>query len=543
MPETFAIHRGSVFNLRFKLNRIPLQRAHHALAQSCHPQRLLFPTRSDEPNEPQAVVNREELELYNRAVENDDKQLEAVLQVLQRPRGNVPFIIFGPPGTGKTTTIVECILQLLLHEPSSHILVCTPSNSAADLLTARLAPHLDSTALFRLNAFSRAPADIAAAHRAAVLARSLRNDHDVFAMPSGKDLAKFRVVVCTCCTAGALTRAGVSRGHFAWVFIDEAGQATEPEAMVPIRGMVGAKTDVVLVGDPKQLRPVIMSMWAKPKLSISYLERLIGMKGVYDFGEGSPDVISVVQLQQNRRSQAAIIAFSNSLFYEDSLRARADLALARSLFHSAVLPNREFPVMFHGIKGREEQRKLSKSFFNTVEAQQALQYCRTLLEDRERPVSPENIGIISPYKAQVRHIKAMLRSAKIEGVTVGSVEQFQGQERRIIILSTTRSNSNRKQKAFGFLNDPHRLNVALTRAQAMLIVIGDPAVLGQDLLWRTFLNYVHKHGGSIGERYDWDPAKDFIPRGYERIPREQARAEGEEFLNMVRTEVLVYRGV
>ncbi|TFY69329.1 hypothetical protein EVG20_g3185 [Dentipellis fragilis] len=199
--------------------------------------------------------------------------------------------------------------------------------------------------------------------------------------------------------------------------------------------------------------------------------------------------------------------------------------------------------MFHGIKGREEQRKLSKSFYNTVEAQQVLQYCRTLLGDHERPVSPEEIGIISPYKAQVRYIKSMLRGARIEGVTVGSVEQFQGQERRVIILSTTRSNFNRNKKAFGFLNDPHRLNVALTRAQAMLIVIGDPTVLGQDLLWRTFLNYVHKRGGRMGERYDWDPEEDFVPRGYERISREQARAEGEEFLNMVRTEVLVYRGV
>ncbi|TFY71297.1 hypothetical protein EVG20_g1690 [Dentipellis fragilis] len=508
MPEAFTIHHGSIFNLRFKLNRIPLQRAHHALAQPCHLRRLLFPTRSDEPNEPRTAVDREELELYNRAVENDDQQLQAVLEILQRPRGNVPLIIFGPPGTGKTTTIVECILQLLLHNPSSHILVCTPSNSAADLLTARLAVHLDKVALFRLNAFSRSPDDIANAHRPAVLERSLRNDHNVFAMPSGKDIAKFRVVVCTCCTAGALTRAGVSRGHFGWIFIDEAAQATEPEAMVPIRGMVGEKTDVVLVGDPKQLRPVIMSMCAKPKLGISYLERLIGMRDVYDFGEGSgedgrgndpPPPKNVVQLQQNRRSQAAIIAFSNSLFYEDALRARADLTTTRSLLHSAVLPNREFPIMFHGIKGREEQRKLSKSFYNTVEAQQVLQYCQTLLGDHERPVSPEEIGIISPYKAQVRYIKSMLRGARIEGVTVGSVEQFQGQERRVIILSTTRSNFNRNKKAFGFLNDPHRLNVALTRAQAMLIVIGDPTVLGQDLLWRTFLNYVHKRGGRMGE--------------------------------------------
>ncbi|TFY69327.1 hypothetical protein EVG20_g3186 [Dentipellis fragilis] len=544
LPEEFSMQYGSIYKLRFKLNRIPLRRMHHALDEQCHLSRLLFPTGNDVPILPRIKVEWAQLisKLYNKAISGDSKQLQAVLEVLQRPRGNVPFIIFGPPGTGKTTTVIECILQLLLHNPSARILVCTPSNSAADLLTYRLANHLDKASLFRFSAFSRSPFDIAEMHLDAVLKHSVQNEHNFFSIPPTDELAKFRVVVSTCCNAGALRGAGIARGHFGWIFVDEATQASEPEAMVPIRCMAGEQTDVVLAGDPKQLRPVVMSAWASGSgLQISYLERLMKISGLYTLEEsGGNSVgmrqINVVQLQQNRRSHAKIIAFSNSIFYEDKLRACAEPAVVNSLLGSAQLPNKKFPVTFHGIIAKEDQKELSKSYSNAEEAQMVERYCLGLIRDHDKPIAPKEIGVISPYKAQVRHIKAVLRKAKLESITVGSVEQFQGQERRVIILSTTRSNKFKNKKAYGFLNDPHRLNVALTRAQAMLVVIGNPVVLGQDSHWKKFLNYVRSHGASKGTPYNWKPHEHVSLPEFDKRRREQPRSNDRGSLRWMRDE-------
>jgi helicase MOV-10 len=135
--------------------------------------------------------------------------------------------MFSRPGTGKTVTIVEGIRQLLINNPEARILACAPTNTAADLIAQRLTV-LGTKDLFRLNALSRKYKD----YPKSLLPFSLINNNLVFAIPTLETLCGYRVIVSTCISGGIPAGLGLKRGHFSHIFIDEAGQATEPEAMV-----------------------------------------------------------------------------------------------------------------------------------------------------------------------------------------------------------------------------------------------------------------------------------------------------------------------
>jgi len=214
--------------------------------------------------------------------------------------------------------------------------------------------------------------------------------------------------------------------------------------------------------------------------------------------------------------------------------AHAIPVVARLFLQSEVLVKKGFPIVFHGIKGKELRGRHSPSYLNIHEASVVRDYCLRLVGDHENKIYPDEIGVIAPYKSQVRAIRELLRppGVGLKEVTVGSVEQFQGQERKVIIFATTRSNSEvDKRKAMGFVQNRQRMNVAITRAQSLLIVVGDPEVLGKDELWRTFLNYASLRGGWTGKRPSWDPnAEVFVP-GYEVIPRPGGVVRGESYMD------------
>ena len=173
------------------------------------------------------------------------------------------------PGTGKTSTVVECIIQLVRRDPSVKVLVCTPSNAAADLLVERLAvTGLNETELFRLNAYSRSERDIPG------------NVQTFSAIPNHATLLAYRVVLSTCSSAGLLQTLNVPAEHFSHIVIDEAAQAEEPLAMIPILLFSNASTNVILAGDPRQLGPIIKSP-ITASLRKSYLERLMRIEQVY----------------------------------------------------------------------------------------------------------------------------------------------------------------------------------------------------------------------------------------------------------------------
>lgn len=140
------------------------------------------------------------------------------------------------PGTGKTVTVVEAMRQIMLKDPNARILACAPSNSAADLIAERLM-GLSPQQLFRLNAPSRSQN---------LMPKSLQpfsqtNNDGTFSVPTLEVLSQFRVIVSTCISASVPYGMGMRRGHFSHIFIDEAGQACEPEAMIPIKTMADNK--------------------------------------------------------------------------------------------------------------------------------------------------------------------------------------------------------------------------------------------------------------------------------------------------------------
>ena len=185
------------------------------------------------------------------------------------------------PGTGKTITIIECIVQLLAKDPWAKVLACAPSNSAADLIALRLRRHFSTDELFRFYAPSRFRDQVLDDLRPFTFTN---NGH--FSVPPMPRLQKFKVIVSTCVSASVFSGIGMARGHFTHIFIDEAGQATEPETFISIKMLADSKTNVILSGDPKQLGPVIQSGIARALgLEKSYLERLMA-RNVYNIQTG-----------------------------------------------------------------------------------------------------------------------------------------------------------------------------------------------------------------------------------------------------------------
>ncbi|KAJ7056200.1 RNA helicase [Mycena amicta] len=544
--DRFSTYKGTKFDVRFTLNRLPLRRMHQALANPAKPERILFP--GSQHGSQSRRCSAEELAAIvpvNRLVAEDREQLETVAAIVHRPPGSVPFVIFGPPGTGKSLTSVEIIRQLLLRDPNARILACAPSNSAADLIAQRLTP-LGTTTLLRLNSLTRKHEDLPKE----LQKFSAINDNLTFVLPVLEDLKKYRVVVSTCLSGAVPAQLGIKRGWFTHIFVDEAGQAIEPEIMLPIKSLADGKTNIVLAGDDKQLGPIVQSALAASfGLRVSYLSRIM-QRDIYSL---APDTavggrgINIVKLVKNFRSHPAILEFSNNQFYDGELVPCGNPALIRSLENSDELPRKKFPLIFHGIAGKDQREGFSPSFFNIDEATIVKKYVGSLLSNKKLRLRPEDIGIITPYHAQRCKISLLLsKEHKFKGITVGSVEEFQGQERRVIIMSTVRSNTNYVEsdirRTLGFVANPQRFNVAVTRAQALLIVVGNPDVLGLDPLWRAFMNYVHSRGGWRGKAISWnpeDPVSNSAPDAYDREMKQKAEGDAEE--TMARLKALIVR--
>ncbi|KAF5329141.1 hypothetical protein D9611_013223 [Ephemerocybe angulata] len=555
--DRLAWSEGRRYNVRFKLSRIILRRMHQAMDSAYAEDRVLFPewkhvprglrAEDEEDREDRLEDEWRTLHCYNPLIKDNTRQADAVNAIIRQPPGSAPFVLFGPPGTGKTITIVETIQQVLLRDPSARILACAPSNSAADILASRLAKTLPASQLFRMYAPSRSKAqvpDSLLSYTYETLSGGHLTGVMAFSVPPIAKLKSFRVVVATCVSASMLAGVGVPRGWYTHIFVDEAGQATEPEVFIPVKTLADVYSNVVLSGDPRQLGPIVRSGVArKLGLEKSWLERLMERK-CYDVREGH--AITVVKLTKNFRSHPAILKFPNDNFYAGELVPTAPKTTMNSHLTSTLLPRaaaqRQFPVVFHSVLGKDDREASSPSFFNIDEVLQVKAYVRDLKDDRRVRTTDSDIGIIAPYHAQCMRLRTALRPVA-DGVKVGSVEEFQGQERKVIIMSTVRSSKDfvdyDLRHTLGFVANPRRFNVAVTRAQALLVIVGNPHVLGLDPLWRSFLNYIHHNGGWAGPDIPWDPEEPVNTSGdsttqpqrsrYDRSVRRQAEIDMNEF--------------
>jgi helicase MOV-10 len=324
------------------------------------------------------------------------------------------------------------------------------------------------------------------------------------------ELLSYRVIVCTLVTSGRIVSSGVPRGHFSHIFIDEANRAVEPECLIPITGLFHPGIcQVVLAGDPQQLGPVLQSQIAiQHGLQVSLLERLM-KRDVYQRHGDSFDPIVITKLLENYHSHPAILHEPNRMFYENELVACGNPILLSKMCTWKGLVKQGFPLVFHGVVGEENQEDDSptSSFFNPEEVILVSDYVKRLKETRglSRLIIEKDVGIITPYRKQAEKIKRCLEKQRLDDIMVGSEEEFQNQERTVILISTVRSNSDFleiDQKFMpGLLESHKRFNVAVTRAKALLIVIGNPHLLMRVNHWKQFIEYIHSNGGYTGCPY------------------------------------------
>lgn len=419
-------------------------------------------------------------------------------------------IIHGPPGTGKTTTLVEIIRHAVAL--GQRVLACAPSNHAVDHLLAKLleagerpvrighparvdealrertldvlVQHhpdtkqarkiiKDAHALFRqADKWTRAkpaPGEKAALRRDA--RQMLKDAIHWEILAADKILDEARIV---CGTLTGVTSDILGPRRYDLVVIDEAAQSTEPACWIPI-----LRADkIILAGDHEQLPPTILSPEAAEQgLAISLMERLVR----------GPGATWAKILTVQHRMHEAIMAFSNGEFYGGQLVAHASVAqhVLAELPNVLREPWTEQPVRFIDTAGAsydEELEEGSLSRRNPQEAHLATAYVRKFLA---AGVSAAAIGVITPYRAQVRLLQELL--ADVPAVEIDSVDGFQGREKEAIIISMVRCNH---EGQIGFLADTRRTNVAFTRARRSLVIIGDSATLANDPFYQRLIAHM-----------------------------------------------------
>ncbi|CAN0896914.1 Probable RNA helicase SDE3 [Linum grandiflorum] len=487
---------GNLYDVHFTYNRINCRRMYQAVdnAKALEAE-FLFPSGS-------RLIKANPL---TPIATNINEEQKFSIEMILGCKGGSPYVIHGPPGTGKTMTIIEAILQLYRGRRHSRILVCAPSNSAADHLLDKLLSEKDvslrENEIFRLNATARSYEEVKPDH-----IRFCFFDELVFKCPPFSALARYRIIISTYMSASLLYSEGIERGHFSHIFLDEAGQASEPESMIPISNLCQKDTVVVLAGDPLQLGPVIYSREAESYgLRKSYLERLFESEAYF-----SADENYVTKLVRNYRCHPEILHLPSTLFYNAELLAckESNETSSSVLKQLNFIPGNDFPIIFFGIQGLDEREGNNPSWFNRIEVSKVVEVIKKLISCED--ISECDIGVITPYRQQVLKIKKVLDDLDMPDVKVGSVEQFQGQEKQVIIVSTVRStiihNDFDKVHYLGFLSNPKRFNVAITRAKSLLILVGNPHIISKDeywnmLLWRCADHNSYK-GCALPERQD-----------------------------------------
>lgn len=422
--------------------------------------------------------------------ELNHSQVYAVKTVLQRPLS----LIQGPPGTGKTVTSATIVYHLV-KQNSGPALVCAPSNIAVDQLTEKI--HKTGLKVVRLCAKSReaidSPVSFLALHNqirsmdsvpelaklqqlkdeTGELSSTDEKRYRALKKQCEKDLLQAADVICCTCVGAGDPR--LSKMQFRSVLIDESTQATEPECMIPV--VLGCR-QLILVGDHCQLGPVVMcKKAARAGLSQSLFERLVVLG------------IRPIRLQVQYRMHPALSAFPSNIFYEGSLQNGVTAAERLRKNLDFPWPQPDKPMFFYCTNGQEEIASSGTSYLNRTEAANAEKLVTRFLRSGVRP---EQIGIITPYEGQrayqVQYMQysGSLNKKLYQEIEVASVDAFQGREKDFIILSCVRSN---EHQGIGFLNDPRRLNVALTRARYGIIIVGNPKVLSKQPLWNHLLTY------------------------------------------------------
>lgn len=453
----------------------------------------------------------------------DERQRAAVDAALRS--GDIT-LIHGPPGTGKTRTLVEVVRQRVAR--GERVLCAAPSNTAVDNLGIRLSetglravrlghPARVAPALQALTIDAQVDADGAtrlarewhdrartvrksASGRRGPEARALWQEARALDQDAAREIANAEraivgradVVLATCvgCDSPLL-----GDTIFDCVIIDEATQAPDPLLLI---ALARAKVSV-LAGDPHQLGPVVVGgPQAEATLGTTVFERMTAADGT-------------IMLEQQHRMNEQIMTFPSRSMYDGRLRA-SPAVIGHQLDDLGIVtdPLRPRALWLIDTAGKDwiEQRTdfdpggslnnmpafhFDPSTFNSGNAERVAAEARRLLS---RGLAPTDVAIIAAYSAQARRLRELLRDERAAGLEIGTVDGFQGREKEAVIVDLVRSND---RGEIGFLSNTRRMNVALTRARRFLLVIADSATLGEHPYYAQFLQYVDEidaHGSA-----------------------------------------------
>ena len=430
-------------------------------------------------------------------------QEQAVNRVL---RAKDVAIVHGPPGTGKTTTLVEAVYETLRREPQ--VLVCAQSNMAVDWISEKLMDRgvnvlrignptrvNDKMLSFTYERRFEAHPDYPQLWAIRKSIREMRGRHrrgdsgyhqkmdrlksraaELEIRINAELFGEARVIASTLVGSDNRLLQGMK---FGTLFIDEAAQALEAACWIPIR----KASRVVLAGDHCQLPPTIKSMAAKKGgLEVTLMERIV---------ENKPEEVTLLKMQYRMNDQ--IMRFSSDWFYHGEVES------APSVSHRGIL-DYDLPIAWidtSDIDAREEFVGETFGRINKTEAELTLAVLQHYFEKVGRTRILEeriDVGIISPYRAQVQYLRQLIRKREFfkpyrQLISVNTVDGFQGQERDVILISLVRAND---EGQIGFLSDLRRMNVAITRARMKLIILGDTTTLARHPFYAKLFRYIQR---------------------------------------------------
>ena len=418
-------------------------------------------------------------------------------------------VVHGPPGTGKTTTLVEAIYETLRRE--NQVLVCAQSNMAVDWISEKLVDRginvlrignptrvNDKMLSFTYERRFEAHPDYEMLWSIRKAIRELRAHHkrgdekyhqkierlkeratELEVRINAQLFGEARVIACTLVGSSNHLLEGQK---FGTLFIDEAAQALEAACWIPIRRV----SRVVLAGDHCQLPPTVKSIAAlKGGLGKTLMERIV---------ENKPEVVTLLKVQY--RMNEEIMRFSSDWFYGNMVESAPEVKY-RSILDFDIpmtwIDTSQFAV--DGLQFTEEFVGESFGRINKAEAELTL----LVLEEYFKKIGKQrvlderlDVGIISPYRAQVQYLHRQIKKKEWakpyrQLISVNTVDGFQGQERDIILISLVRANDDGQ---IGFLRDLRRMNVAITRARMKLIILGDASTMTQHPFYRKLYNYI-----------------------------------------------------
>ena len=445
-------------------------------------------------------------------------QEQAVNEVL---RAKDVAIVHGPPGTGKTTTLVEAINETLMRE--SQVMVCAQSNMAVDWISEKLVDRginvlrignptrvndkmLGFTYERRFESHPDYPQLWAIRKAIRELRQHRKRGSDSFHQKmerlksratelelriNAQLFGEARVIACT--LVGSANKL-LDGQRFNTLFIDEAAQALEAACWIPLRRV----SRVILAGDHCQLPPTVKSLAAlKAGLGVTLMERVTATQ---------PSVVTLLKVQY--RMNEAIMRFSSDWFYGGQVKS------APQVRHRGIL-DYDNPFLWIDTAPLEEEddspvyheQFVGESFgrVNKAEANLTISTLRDYLEKvgKQRFLDEQvDVGVISPYRAQVQYLRSLIKATPElkpfrRAITVNTVDGFQGQERDIVLISLVRSNA---AGDIGFLKDLRRMNVAITRARMKVIILGDVKTLTRHPFYKRLWDYVER----ARQRYQGD---------------------------------------